>query len=174
MPQNYSGNQISKITKSAIILTAVVTFSFAGPLNPPAGPITSTPGPEPRIALNATNTPGDADSVYKITQPGSYYLTGNLSGVSGKRGIEIDASDVTIDLNGFEAIGGSGSLAGIWTGTAGLRSLTVRNGSLRSWGSSGIDFNTNVANNCTISNIRVSECGSGGLSGGIIAGIGLW
>jgi hypothetical protein len=42
----------------------------AGPLSPPAGPIAPTPGPEPRIAINAVNTPGDANSLYKITQPG--------------------------------------------------------------------------------------------------------
>ena len=48
---------------------------------PPAGPVASTPGPEPRTAVNAASTPGDADSLYRITQPGSYYLTENLAGV---------------------------------------------------------------------------------------------
>ena len=60
----------------------------------------SEPFDEPRIAINTASTPGDADSVFRITQPGSYYLTGNTSGVAAKHGIEIDASDVTLDLMG--------------------------------------------------------------------------
>ncbi len=44
---------------------------------------------EPRTIVNATNTPGDAANSFIIKQPGSYYLTTNLVGVSGKGGIEI-------------------------------------------------------------------------------------
>ena len=60
----------------------------AGDLNPPAGPVTPTMKPldevEPRTAVNATNTPGDTDSSFRISQSGSYYLTANLTGESGK------------------------------------------------------------------------------------------
>jgi len=48
------------------------------------------------FGLNAANTPGDADSVFKITQSGSYYLAGNITGVSAKYGVEIAASGVTL------------------------------------------------------------------------------
>ena len=48
---------------------------------------------EPRIPINSTNTPGDADSTYKISRPGNYYLTDNLIGEFGKAGIEIEAAD---------------------------------------------------------------------------------
>lgn len=102
---------------------------LAGPLNPPAGPVASTPGPEPRIAINEVNTPGDNDatpSTFKIIQPGSYYLAGNLAGAVGKDGIEIAASNVTIDLNGF-TLSGSNSNSGIVAQQA-LRGLVVRNG----------------------------------------------
>ena len=55
---------------------AIAALALAGPLNPPAGPVTSTyktlTEVEPRIAINLTNTPGDANSVFKITQRGSY------------------------------------------------------------------------------------------------------
>lgn len=121
----------------ALLSAGAVPGALAGPLNPPAGPVASTPGPEPRIAVNATNTPGDSDatpSLYKITQPGSYYLTGNLSGVSGKIGIEVAASHVTLDLSGFRLTGAPalGSLAGINVNT-GFVDVVIRNGSVDFW-----------------------------------------
>src|ERR1700722_13317331 len=39
---------------------------------------------------------------YKITQAGSYKLSGNLSVPVNVNGIEINASNVTLDLNGFD------------------------------------------------------------------------
>ena len=59
---------------------------------------------EPRTPVDATNTPGDGDSSFKITQSGSYYLTGNITGVTGKHGIQIEASNVTLDLGGFRIL----------------------------------------------------------------------
>jgi hypothetical protein len=96
-----------------LVASAVV----AGPLVPPLGPVAPTGKTlaevEPRIAINLANTPGDADSLFKITQPGSYYLTGNITGVTARHGIEIVASNVTLDLRGFEVRGVAGSLNGI-------------------------------------------------------------
>jgi hypothetical protein len=47
----------------------------AGPLNPPAGPVTSTykalAEVELRIAINAVNTAGDVNHVYRISLPKS-------------------------------------------------------------------------------------------------------
>jgi len=118
--------------------------SIAGDLNPPAGPIAPTMKPldevEPRIAINAQNTPGDLSSVYRITQPGSYYLTEPLMGVSGRNGISIETGSVTIDLNGFTVQGVPGSLAGVRT-TLSLSRIVVRNGIVRSWGGAGVDLN---------------------------------
>ncbi len=92
-------------TVSAVTLIATAGLLFAGPLNPPAGPVTSTMKTltevEPRIAINSTNTPGDGDSVFKITQPGSYYLTANTTVLAGMTGVEVATDNVTIDLNGF-------------------------------------------------------------------------
>ena len=116
----------------------------AGPLDPPAGTVNSTyktlTEVEPRIAINAANTPGDADSLFRISQPGSYYLTANVTGVPGKSGIEIATSNgVTIDLMGFSMVGVAGSLDGITTsGVQGL--ITVRNGAVGGWGDDGIDL----------------------------------
>ena len=55
---------------------------------------------EARTIINAANTPGDANNTFIISQAGSYYLTGNITGESGKNGISIQAEDVTLDLNG--------------------------------------------------------------------------
>jgi len=181
-------------TAHALILflagTALYSYSaWAGPLNPPAGPVTSTyktlTEVEPRTAVNATNTPGDADSLYKITQPGSYYLTGNITGVVGKHGIEIVASGVTLDVMGFELLGVPGSLDGI-SATVGVNNVEVRNGSVRSWGDEGLDFTNggsigiadvnaltcagfgiSINQNSTATRCKMNSNGAGGIATGI-------
>ncbi len=89
----------------AALLNARVTGQPS--IDPPAGPITESQRFGVGTAINATNTPGDTDALFKITSPGSYYLADHititdLTTVSGKPfAIEIAADDVTIDLNGF-------------------------------------------------------------------------
>jgi parallel beta-helix repeat protein len=127
---------------AALVFALVVLLvhpALAGPITPPPGPVASTPGPEPRIAINATNTPGDADSLFKITQPGSYYLTGNITGVAGKSGIIIAAEDVWLDLNGFTLRGVPGSRAGINV-TMASKKVRISNGFCRDWSISGISM----------------------------------
>lgn len=126
---------------------ALTRKAAAGPLNPPAGPVTSTHKTlteiEPRIAVNATNTPGDLNSAFRISQPGSYYLMGNITGVSGKHGIKIEADGVTLDLNGFTVAGVPGSLSGIFM--PGFRdNVVVRNGHVRGWGGSGLSTRIDI------------------------------
>lgn len=110
----------------------------AGPLVPPAGPVTSTgatltdiagriapPGgvAEPRIPISPEN-PG------RIFAPGSYVLTGSRNST----GITIDAPNVTLDLNGFSIPSGTPtgvpnpSPAGI---SINATNVTVRNGRIR-------------------------------------------
>ncbi len=98
---------------------------------------------EPRIPIGPETTPGDAGSLYKITQPGSYYLTGNIAGAPGKHGIEVETTGaVTIDLSGFEMVGAVGlglpaTQSGIYVSTVQAR-LTLRNGTVRGWGEIGV------------------------------------
>ena len=132
-------------TVALLTALALAATSIAGPLNPPAGAITSTAKSlveiEPRTAINAENTPGDADSTCRITQPGSYYLTANLLGQTGKSGIEIASSNVTIDLNGFtlDGQGDATTLSGIvFTALGTHNNITIRNGAVVGWGGSGI------------------------------------
>jgi parallel beta-helix repeat protein len=131
----------------ALASALAVPLALAGPLNPPAGPITSTAKPlaevEPRTAINAANTPGDASSVFRIIQPGSYYLTGNVTGVTGKYGIVIAASNVSVDLNGFAVLGAASTFTGIFSSSP-ANGVTVRNGSVSGWTTSGIDLNASA------------------------------
>ena len=164
-------NRTRIITATALTLIAAGLL-FAGPLNPPAGPITSTNKTltevEPRIAINLTNTPGDADSLFKITQRGSYYLSGNISGVAGKHGIEIAASGVTIDLMGFDLSGvpAMGAFDGVSATVNVLTNITIRNGSVRGWGGDGVDLGNNVAINSAVIDVRASNnTGNGILTG---------
>ena len=171
-------NRTRIITAAALALTAAGLL-FAGPLNPPAGPVTSTyktlTEVEPRIAINATNTPGDADSLFKITQRGSYYLTGNITGVVGRHGIEIAASGVTLDLMGFDLSGipAMGAFDGVSATVNGLTNNTIRNGSVRGWGDEGVDLGTNFANNSAVIDVRASSNAGNGIftgSGSTITG----
>ncbi len=120
--------------------------ALAGSLTPPAGAPTSTyrtlQEVEPRTPLTQSVAPGDADSLYKITQPGNYYLTGDLVGVAGKAGIEITTSDVSIDLNGFTMRGVAGAKWAIGDhGDEQLPSpnnITIRNGTIAFWPQNGV------------------------------------
>ncbi len=94
---------------------------------------------EARIIVNAANTPGDATSSFVISQPGSYYLTGNLTVSTTKHGISIETDNVTLDLNGFAIISNAASGSGIGVNVpTGRVNLCVRNGTIRGWRSHGV------------------------------------
>jgi len=151
----------------SVLCASAVNPVFAGPLNPPVGPVASTPGPEPRTPINAVNTPGDADSLFKITQPGSYYLTGNITGVAGRHGIEIAASGVTLDLMGFDLSGVPASLDGVSATIFNLTNITIRNGSVRGWGDEGVDLLSFLAVNTAVRDVRASGNAGRGITTGV-------
>lgn len=131
----------------------------AGPLTPPPGPIKSTPGPEPRIAVNAQNTPGDATHLFRISQPGSYYLEANILGQPGLNAIAIEANNVALDLNGFSIVGVPGSRSAIRIIQSSSH-LTIRNGSIRFWPEHGIEVvNPETSVNALIESLIVAEIG---------------
>src|SRR5262249_14863369 len=116
-----------------------------GPLTPPGAPaptMKSLDQVEARIIINTTNTPGNANTQFIISAPGSYYLTGNITGVSGKHCIFVSSANVTIDLNGFMLIGVGGSGTAIYDGAVNHGNTVVRNGTIASWGGSGIDLSS--------------------------------
>ncbi|MBL8761889.1 MAG: right-handed parallel beta-helix repeat-containing protein, partial [Phycisphaerae bacterium] len=155
----------TSIASLAIIAGAALISSrvTAGPLDPPSGAVASTyktlTEVEPRIAINATNTPGDADSLYRITQPGAYYLTRSVAGIINKSGIEVAASGVSIDLNGFELVGATGTITtyGIFASVSGLQGVEVRNGTVRDWGGIGVNLSTNVVSSGRVTGVRALD-----------------
>lgn len=154
------------MNRTAITCTSIVTLGFvaaaglvAGPLNPPAGPVAATYKTlneiEPGIPLSAANTPGDADSFYKITQPGRYYLTGGIAGVAGKHGVKINSDGVTLDLRGFELLGAAGTLDGVRI-VPGFRGVTVRDGTIRGWKGAGLSaVGGPNADGCLVESLRL-------------------
>lgn len=100
-----------------------------------------------------------------LGQPGSYQLTGNLTGVSGQSGITVATPDVTIDLAGFVLEGVPGSVDGIrLTGTT--SGVTVRNGTVRGWGGHGLSLQLGV--DCRVEDVAVE----GNALFGVVLGVG--
>jgi parallel beta-helix repeat protein len=141
------------------LLVAANTAFAQGSLTPPGAPaptMKTLDQVEPRKEVNATNTPGDATNLFIISQPGSYYLSANITGVAGKSGIQIAAESVTLDLNGFQLIGG-GTGAGI--AVSGIRrNLAIRNGTIRNWSADGVAAGLGVFS--LYENLRIYKNGS--------------
>lgn len=141
----------SVIACSALVLAAG-TLVVAGPLSPVAGPVASTYKTlnevEPRIAISSANTPGDANSVYRISNPGSYYLTGNVVGQIGKDAVILIAADnVTLDLGGYTIVCTETppqSVAQYGVNSGVVKGATVRNGKIAFAGTSHIAMSNSV------------------------------
>lgn len=117
----------------AILLAGGSGAWAQGDLIPPGAPaptMRTLTQVEPRTPISNAN--------FTISSSGSYYLTTNL--VCAASGITIDASYVTLDLNGFSIIGrDSASGWGINTGGEYQTNLVVRNGTIRGFGQLGMD-----------------------------------
>ena len=106
---------------------------------------------------------GDATDLFLITNAGSYYLTTNIVGVSGKHGIGIASGNVTLDLNGFSLLGVPGSLVGVKVNGT-FTNLTVRNGAVSGWGGSGVDaYTAGIPRNVVFERLTVSANGGSGI-----------
>lgn len=147
------------VLSTLVLLT--VTVWAQGPLSPPGAPgqtMKSLAQIEPRTPIESLP--------FTISAPGSYYLAGNLTGVSGNDGIVIQADNVSVDLMGFTLSGTSGAQSGIrvWGAYAGI---AIRNGFIRDWPYSGVDGAT--ANRGVYEKLDVSENGANGLNAGTLA-----
>jgi hypothetical protein len=146
-----------------LLVAALAGVVHGGPLDPP-GPVGPTqPQVEPRTPISSLP--------FTITQPGSYFLTKNLTSSSGD-GITVQADNVTIDLNGFTLSGAPGSYSGISEGPSSppRQGWTIRNGTITNWQNSAI-FAQDVSNS-TFEDLNLAGNGISGsqalLAGGAI------
>ncbi len=168
---------------AALMLQSQTAGVFAqGSLTPagaPAPTMKTLDQIEPRTAI--TNT----SSLVTISQPGSYYLTHNLTVASGD-GIDIITNGVKLDLNGFTISSTSATASGtailLNGGSAALKNITILNGSIQSgftnngsgtYSGGGFDRGIEYISSAYPSTVSVSGCNvSGCYSFGIDLGLG--
>lgn len=143
----------------AILLVALLALAGSaaaqGPLAPPGPPaptMKTLEQVEPRIPISALP--------FTINAPGSYYLTGTLTGTANAHGITITADDVTVDLAGHALLGVAGSLSGVSV-SSGRTNIAIFNGTVRGWGSSGVS--AEGASNSQLERLRASHNQGAGL-----------
>ncbi len=110
------------VTLCIALMTAIAGHAVGGEISPPDGPIGSTMRSldqiEPRVCIN--DLAGDEGAVHVITEPGRYFLSGDVFGEPGKSGIVVrldedsDDDSISIDMDGFSLTGVIGSGNGIW------------------------------------------------------------
>lgn len=146
----------ARVTLILAAITAAAPAALAQ-LDPPPGPV----GPsyktldqvEPSVALSQENTPGNAQALYVIDEPGAYHLTGNiLLNNATTYCILITADGVNLDLRGYK-VHSSGQAPTLIYGDYADR-VTIRNGTLQADRlSNGIHLFASTA--CTIEDITV-------------------
>lgn len=98
---------------------------------------------------------------YTISTAGSYYLTDYLTGTAASNGITVNASHVSIDLNGYGLDGDSQSgLAGISIQLTNHH-ITISNGHITQWAHDGISGSSSEF--VSVSNIHVDNCNQDGI-----------
>jgi hypothetical protein len=105
---------------------------------------------------------------YVISQAGSYKLSGNLQVPTGVNGIQITASNVALDLNGFSITNADPSASTTLVRTVGaVQSVTVRNGTIScvSQALGSIPIDTAVASGTVLEDLSLLTS-SGGVAFG--------
>ena len=145
--------------RSNLLMTVclAVTFELA-PAARAQGPLTPPGEPAPTMKTLAQVEPRTPVSSAPITlsQPGSYYLTANLSGT-----VMIAADNVALDLMGFTIEASSGSAIS----QSGLcRNVRIHNGVVAAPQGSGVSLGSSVSNaNGVVENLQVGPCQGWGI-----------
>lgn len=165
-------------------LLHLLSFVSIFTLSPAQGPLTPPPGADPTIgpvnALTAgglpqptmktlhqveprTAIPGGTAGVI-ISTSGAYYLAGNITVATGD-GITINASNVTLDLNGFSISSSAAPAAGIGIAVTGTTNLVISNGSIDGGFIAGVapPNGMQTPRNVRVQNLTVSNCTNWGV-----------
>lgn len=132
-----------------------------GALTPPGAP-----GPtfktleqiESRTPIGPDTTPGDGTSLFIISKPGSYYLTGSIIGAPAKHGIKITTDSVTLDLGGYRLQGVPGSDTGVVANNRNF--ITIKNGQICNWEERGISATSGLRT--SVDNLTINNNGQNG------------
>ncbi|MBS0660358.1 MAG: hypothetical protein JSR82_19220 [Verrucomicrobia bacterium] len=138
-------------------------LSAQGSLTPPGAPAPSMKSlaeVEPRFAVQSLG--GDASAQYVISQPGSYYLIGNIDAPAGRAAVAIVADGVSLDLGGHALVGVSGATSGIEI-RATRAQLKVTNGIIRGFtDAAGVQVSGSLTNSLFAD--LVISCPGGGVA----------
>jgi len=119
------------------------------------------------VRIPVSSLPGNVQAFHVITERGHYILTENLVTDGSKSAIRINASDVTLDLNGFAVIATApGNAWGIESQIT-PRNIVVRNGTVTGFGNtslagSGGGVQLSIGN-CLVEDIRVIDVDGDGV-----------
>ncbi len=151
------------------VSTSVAQGSLTPPVGAPAPVMKSLDQIEARTPVNSL--PGSSNAMHVISAPGSYYLTGPVSAVSGKGGIRIEANQVVLDLNGFTLEGADSNPGNGIFSSGSVSNFTVRGGIIRRW-NRGIQFYN--SRSMHVESLQISNCGGDAIyivGGGIIRNV---
>ncbi len=166
---------------SSVLLLALPSLAFAqGALAPSGAPAATMKSLDQIEARTPIGKVGGSTELIAISQPGSYVLLGNVTVATGDA-IDINAGNVTLDLNGFMLSSFEKTPSGTAIDISGhIDNVTVRNGHIRGGAQLGSDTTgyilTNApgfevglrtdtdATNITVENLKVS-----GVYAGILA-----
>lgn len=158
---------------AATLLVATInaqpSSSYAqGALTPPGAPaatMKSLAQVEPRVDVMTLS--GNAYCQYLITNSGAYYLTTNITVVTDKCAIRIEADYVSLDLGGFVLRGVNTIFTGIQV-TKAQRGIIIQNGTLTGWGGGGVVANQAVESRFV--NLRMLDNAASGYATGLQVG----
>ncbi len=145
----------TKKTLTILILAGIGAFALlavAGdlePSGPPASTMKTLDEVEPRIPIHSSDLP------LVITEPNSYYFAEDIDfEPNDTHAITIECDDVTIDLMGYTLKGpDSGDKSGVFM--SGQSNVEIRNGTIRDFGSCGINENSSTGNSHRVVDMRV-------------------